>query len=236
MSKLQGIIERACREWFPDQKIWTNYRPDWLHGMEIDIFLPDIRIAIEVQGHQHYLFVPDLQQTVEQFKAQVKRDKRKKHLIRQRGLAFFTVPCVNMVMGGLQQKLGKHLRRKLITPDALRQEWSEHRLQLNTRKDYTRYKLKGNKLIPVNKASAKLLRATQRAGNDFSTASIDSKASAPRHTVCGHSGLPPVERRLASAYPRPLGSDHWPQGQTPPQRPVPAIRSWSRGVSGSREN
>lgn len=30
-----------------------NYRPSWLNGMEIDIFLPDLNIAIEIDGFYH---------------------------------------------------------------------------------------------------------------------------------------------------------------------------------------
>jgi len=176
MSKLQGIIEQACRAWFPQERIWTNYRPEWLFGMEIDIFLPDLKIAIEVQGHQHYLFVPDLQNTVDKFKAQVDRDKRKKHLIRQRGIAFFEVPCVNKVMGGLQRKLEHFLHKRLSTPPNLRKEWSQHRRHLNTCRDLVRFKLKRGALIPVNKKSAKALKAAQKAAR---SASINDIAPAP---------------------------------------------------------
>lgn len=175
MSHLQGIIERACKAWFPGERIWTNYRPDWLYGMEIDIFMPDIKLAIEVQGHQHHLFVPDFQDSVDTFKAQVDRDKRKRYLIKQRGIAFFEVPCVNKVMGGLQQKLTNYLHKRLSTPPELKKEWSAHRRYLNTCKNMVRFKLKSGTLIPINKKSAKILKAARK---HFPSANSNDKAIA----------------------------------------------------------
>lgn len=39
---------------FPNQKIIRHYRPKFLLGLELDIFLPELNIGIEYQGIQHY--------------------------------------------------------------------------------------------------------------------------------------------------------------------------------------
>lgn len=31
-----------------------NYRPDWLHGLELDYYYPDAKVAFEFNGGQHY--------------------------------------------------------------------------------------------------------------------------------------------------------------------------------------
>lgn len=34
--------------------ILRHYRPDWLEGLELDIFVPELALAIEYQGQQHF--------------------------------------------------------------------------------------------------------------------------------------------------------------------------------------
>jgi hypothetical protein len=76
--EIDNFVENAVREEFGHDKIgkgWTNetmlfnivqkllpdsyevihhYRPDWLDGLELDIFVPDAALGIEYQGQQHY--------------------------------------------------------------------------------------------------------------------------------------------------------------------------------------
>lgn len=49
-SKTYSII----RSLYPKEKILRRCRPEWLQGLEIDIFLPDLKLGIEYQGLQHY--------------------------------------------------------------------------------------------------------------------------------------------------------------------------------------
>lgn len=39
---------------FPDLEILRHHRPDWLQGLELDIFIPDLGLALEYQGQQHF--------------------------------------------------------------------------------------------------------------------------------------------------------------------------------------
>ncbi len=50
----ETIVFNIVNFLFPKRKILHHFRPDWLHGMELDIFIPDLNLAIEYQGQQHY--------------------------------------------------------------------------------------------------------------------------------------------------------------------------------------
>ena len=39
---------------FPDYKVIHHYRGAELEGLELDIWLPDLKVGIEYQGEQHY--------------------------------------------------------------------------------------------------------------------------------------------------------------------------------------
>jgi hypothetical protein len=39
---------------FPAQPIFRNIRPAWLNGLELDMYLPEISLAFEYQGQQHF--------------------------------------------------------------------------------------------------------------------------------------------------------------------------------------
>ncbi len=49
-SRLFDIV----KDLFPDHKVERAIRPKWLEGLEIDIFVPSLNLAIEYQGRQHY--------------------------------------------------------------------------------------------------------------------------------------------------------------------------------------
>jgi hypothetical protein len=47
---LYHIVERIFRE----KEVLFHHRPDWLGGLELDIFIPYEKLALEYQGQQHY--------------------------------------------------------------------------------------------------------------------------------------------------------------------------------------
>lgn len=49
-SALYGFV----RELFPDHRILREATPEWLGRMRIDIYLPELKLAVEHQGEQHY--------------------------------------------------------------------------------------------------------------------------------------------------------------------------------------
>lgn len=71
--------------------IYENTRPDWLLGNELDFYLPEIDIAIEIQGNQHYIFVPYFHGTYDKFIDQLHRDRAKKYLCEKKGIKLYEI-------------------------------------------------------------------------------------------------------------------------------------------------
>ncbi len=50
----ESILYKIVQRLFADQNLIRHHRPNWLGGLELDIYLPDIKLAFEYQGQQHY--------------------------------------------------------------------------------------------------------------------------------------------------------------------------------------
>lgn len=88
-GKTQLLLKNICEDIFPNIKIKCDQRPfDWLRykdRLEIDIWIPALKLAIEYDGEQHFMPVRygGISNKVAQknFREQKKRDKRKDDLI-----------------------------------------------------------------------------------------------------------------------------------------------------------
>ncbi len=47
------LYQIVCRLVHPE-RVLRHFRPDWLEGLELDLYIPDRRLAIEYQGQQHF--------------------------------------------------------------------------------------------------------------------------------------------------------------------------------------
>lgn len=85
-SKLQEETKNRILLLFNGYRVLENHRPVWMTNedtgipLEIDIYLPDFKIGIEVQGRQHIEYVPYFHKTFADFEYQQKRDLIKKEL------------------------------------------------------------------------------------------------------------------------------------------------------------
>lgn len=80
MTNLESIARKYLGQVYPDERVLYNYRPDWLKNttgfnLELDIFYPDLNLAIEANGIYHKIS-----------KAQKIRDHRKKEFCQARGV------------------------------------------------------------------------------------------------------------------------------------------------------
>lgn len=50
----EAILYRVILGLFPGYGVERNARPSWLEGLELDVYVPDLELAIEHQGRQHY--------------------------------------------------------------------------------------------------------------------------------------------------------------------------------------
>ncbi len=81
-TTLKHIIETL----FPDKIVLAHYRPDWLEGLELDIYVPDIKLGFEYQGIQHFQPIKHWGGK-EKLKIQKEHDARKKRLCDELGIS-----------------------------------------------------------------------------------------------------------------------------------------------------
>ena len=107
-NKICNLIENEVRQKFGHKKVgesWTNetilyyivkkiysaktilrhYRPDYLQGLEFDIFIKEFNLAIEYQGIQHFQPVEHWGGE-EALNRQIDRDKKKKEICEKEGI------------------------------------------------------------------------------------------------------------------------------------------------------
>lgn len=104
-SALYGVI----RELFPDQRVLREASPDWLGRMRIDIYLPELKLAIEHQGEQHYR--PISMFGGEEAHARViERDALKRRLCQENGITVIDVRYdAPITKTALRQRLRKFI-------------------------------------------------------------------------------------------------------------------------------
>ena len=99
--KFGSVSERiTCKifEEFLGYEVKTNIRPDFLknpntgRNLELDMYDPISRIAIEYNGIQHYKFTPKFHKNVEEFNKQIGRDKIKKQLCDENNIKLISIP------------------------------------------------------------------------------------------------------------------------------------------------
>jgi hypothetical protein len=80
---LVGLIQREPIE---------NHRPDWLGGLELDLFWPDLGFAAEFQGDQHYVPSFGLQSHIRQRM----NDREKKSVCSEHKIMLIRVRAVDL--------------------------------------------------------------------------------------------------------------------------------------------
>ena len=79
---------------FQNYEIFTHHRKllgDWgKQGLELDIYIPELKLAFEYNGEQHYVFT-DFFHTEEDFEAQKYRDRCKKRICKLKGITLIRI-------------------------------------------------------------------------------------------------------------------------------------------------
>lgn len=70
--------------------ITRHYRPKWLQGLEIDIYIEDLKIGFEYQGQQHYNEVKHWGGKKKLIEQQ-EHDKRKKEICQKMGIKLYEI-------------------------------------------------------------------------------------------------------------------------------------------------
>lgn len=68
----ETILFHVIEAIYPEREILRHYRPKWLEGLELDVFVPDENIGFEYQGIQHFI-------AVEHWGGQKQLEKQQEH-------------------------------------------------------------------------------------------------------------------------------------------------------------
>ncbi|TEU14037.1 MAG: hypothetical protein E3J21_17065 [Anaerolineales bacterium] len=81
----ETILYYLVRSLLPDRTILRHHRPEFLEGLELDIYVPELGIGIEYQGVQHYQPVKHWGGE-EALKKCKERDSRKREICKRLGM------------------------------------------------------------------------------------------------------------------------------------------------------
>ncbi len=100
-SRLQKEVSRLLSIYFGKYTIRENIRPDWLicncERLELDFYVEELEVAIEVQGQQHYRFVPLFHGDFDGFKKRLVYDEQKRIICAKRGIRLFEVSSLDEI-------------------------------------------------------------------------------------------------------------------------------------------
>lgn len=120
-SKLQRLTGKRLIEEFGFTDLKENHRPEWMissqgERLELDFYLPSLKIAIEVQGLQHFQHVPRFHRTADDFHQQLRRDREKKTLCLIAGVKLIEIKSTTC-LSDLIEKIANLLGQKLKEPN-----------------------------------------------------------------------------------------------------------------------
>ncbi len=152
--------ERLARELIENlmQKPFMKIRPDWLEGLELDGYCEEEKMAFEYQGEQHYKFIPFFHRTETAFAEQLIRDKRKKEILKSRGIDLLEIPYTYNYLN--ESELDDFIEREIQMILARRGEISDSsQLQIlsidDTSITYLDKRLKKTVVLPRNAVDVK---------------------------------------------------------------------------------
>jgi hypothetical protein len=95
-SRLETYLSKNLYQTFGHISIRQNYRPEWLTSskgtrLELDFYLEELKLAAEVQGMQHFVFVNHFHKNYSDFEDQKKRDAEKALQCRKKGVELVEV-------------------------------------------------------------------------------------------------------------------------------------------------
>lgn len=112
-SKGEQLCHLALKNIFKDYK-FVSVRPEWLKNpetgknLEIDLFNEKLRLGIEYNGYQHYVFPNRFHKKKKDFIAQVRRDEYKKKMCDVHRVHIIVVPFHIR-----KERIEFYIRRKL---------------------------------------------------------------------------------------------------------------------------
>jgi len=86
----ESVVYKIVCDLFPTHTVLRHQNPEWLDGLELDIYVPQLAFAVEYQGEQHYLPISAWggQAALNERK---QRDQRKAQLCKKNGIALIAI-------------------------------------------------------------------------------------------------------------------------------------------------
>jgi hypothetical protein len=116
ISKLEDQVKTMLMEITPG-RAWISIRPNWLknprtgRNMELDLYNDELKIAVEVQGQQHYEYCPKWHPGgLKDFEDLKYRDEMKEYLCASRGVRLIKVPYT---LYGKREKMHQFLYEQI---------------------------------------------------------------------------------------------------------------------------
>lgn len=138
-SKLHDKTYEEIKREFPHYRILENRRPDWLLSssgarLEIDLYIEQIDVAIEIQGQQHFEYTPHFHKTYKDFQDQKRRDEEKRAICKRAGVPLVEIACymdLKLFIGELVEKNGEmshKIRRHSLMRNRRYREWAKRKM------------------------------------------------------------------------------------------------------------
>lgn len=105
----ETILYQIVRRIFSEDEIQFHSRPEWLNGLELDIYIPQLKLAFEYQGQQHFHAV-EVWGGAGALKLLQKRDARKVEICTQQKVKLLTIDYTEPLTE-------EHIRNVLIAKD-----------------------------------------------------------------------------------------------------------------------
>jgi len=96
----QELLQRFAKQLIVGTPL-VDHRPEWLHGLELDLYYPDAKVAFEFQGDQH--FVPIYGRDA--LEKRWAYDAEKGRICLARGIALVRVDASDLEWHRLQMKI-----------------------------------------------------------------------------------------------------------------------------------
>lgn len=108
-SQLEKFIVNCLRRDFPWLMVDENNRTV-LGNLELDLFLPQFNIGIEINGQMHYKFIPYFHGNQSNFRRQIIRDQQKKRKCSELGIFLIVIPNLKSFTIKYGQEIYEHLK------------------------------------------------------------------------------------------------------------------------------
>jgi hypothetical protein len=110
-KKCREIIEEYFQAPFPKESKFCK-NPMTKSWLELDGYNPELKIAFEYQGEQHYDENHRFWKTKKEYRDQKFRDNVKRLVCKRRGIDLIVIPCSAKKRGGIEKVLKEYLQEK----------------------------------------------------------------------------------------------------------------------------